>query len=73
MKNTIGYPKAYKQMLYEEYQRVKNECYLRAKSIIVANEALIRRLVPILLAKKSIEKPECEKIIESLGGITPID
>ena len=44
----------------------------KAKPIIEANAGLIKKLIPILVDKTSIFKPECEKILKELGGIKTI-
>ena len=49
--------------------KMRLECYEKARAIVNKNEALIKKLVPILIKRKSIEKVECEKIISELGGI----
>ena len=41
----------------------------KAKEIVNKNEALIKKLIPILIKRKSIEKNECEELIEELGGV----
>ena len=58
------------ERLEEASITIKEECYEKAKEIVNKNEALIKKLVPILIKRKSIEKNECEAIINELGGIT---
>ena len=57
------------ERLGETITKTKLECYAKAKEIVDKNEALIKKLVPILIKRKSIEKSECEVLIEELGGI----
>lgn len=58
-----------REHLEEAFQKIKAECYAKAREQIVKNEVLIKKLVPILIHRKSIEKSECEGILEKLGGI----
>ncbi len=57
------------ERLEEAFLKIKAECYANAREQIVKNETLIKKLVPILTSRKSIEKSECEGILEELGGI----
>ena len=57
------------ERLDEAVLKLKLECYEKAKALITKNEELIRKLIPILIKRKSIEKSECEAILEQLGGI----
>ena len=57
------------ERLGETVTKIKLECYEKAKELVGKNEALIKKLVPILIKRKSIEKSECEKLIEALGGV----
>ncbi len=63
------YSEKYREQLEEAFLNIKEECYEKAKDLVNKNEALIRKLVPILIKRKSIEKSECEKILNELGGI----
>lgn len=68
-----SYESKYSERLLEKreagFLALKQECYERAKAQIAKNEALIKKLVPILIKRKSIEKKECEVLIAELGGI----
>lgn len=55
-----------------EFDKIVEDCYKKAKPIVEANAVLIRKLMPVLVDKKSIFKPECEKILNELGGINKI-
>lgn len=57
------------EQLEEAFFKIKEECYEKAMETVKKNEALIKKLVPILIKRKSIEKNECEALIEELGGI----
>ena len=57
------------ERLGEVIEKTKLECYEKAKVIVQKNESLIKKLIPILIKRKSIEKAECEELIEKLGGI----
>lgn len=63
------YSNSHIERLMEAINKTKLECYEKAKEIINKNGALIKNLVPILIKRKSIEKSECEALIEELGGI----
>jgi cell division protease FtsH len=67
--NDYRYSDKARERLEEEFTRIKDECYAKAKEQVEKNENLIRKLVPLLIKRKSIEKEECEKIIAELGGI----
>ena len=55
--------------LNEVIIKTKLECYEKAKELIKKNETLIKKLVPILIKRKTIEKSECETLIEEFGGV----
>lgn len=63
------YSDAWTDRLYTLFDEIIEECYKKAKSIVVKNEALIVKLIPILVAKQALEKQDCEPILKSLGGI----
>lgn len=63
------YSDASLERLGEAINKIKLECYGKAKELVSKNEALIKKLVPILIKRKSIEKNECETLLEELGGI----
>ena len=54
----------------ELYTEITEECLSNAEAIVEKNKELIVALAKILIARKSIEKPDCEAIIAKLGGIT---
>lgn len=60
---------AFAERLECKFNQIKGECYERAANIVQKNELLIKRLAPILIKRKSIEKDECERLIAELGGI----
>lgn len=45
------------------------ECYLSAKQIVEKNETLLRKLIPVLIEKRSVDKAKLEPILEELGGL----
>ena len=67
--NEFPYSSKMVDRIDEAMTKIKFECYERAKAIVQTNEGLIKKLVPILIKRKSIEKAECEELIEKLGGI----
>lgn len=66
------YSEKRREQLEEAFLMLKEECYEKAKEIVNKNEALIKKLVPILIKRKSIEKNECEALIEELGGVVTV-
>ena len=64
-----NYSQNYRERLEEAFIKIKEECYEKAKDIVNKNEALIKKLVPILIKRKSIEKSECEVLIKEFGGL----
>ena len=66
------YSEKRREQLEEAFLMLKEECYEKAKEIVNKNEALIKKLVPILIKRKSIEKNECETLIEELGGVVTV-
>ena len=64
------YSEKYREQLERAFIQIKEDCYEKAKEIVGKNEALIKKLVPVLIKRKSIEKSECEALIEEFGGIT---
>ncbi len=67
--NDYAYSEKMRERLEEEFLRIKQDCYAKAKACILKNESLLKKLVPILVSRKSIEKVECEQLIEELGGL----
>lgn len=65
----IEYTREKLNKVNDEFDKIIDDCYKRAKQIIEANAELIRKLMPILVDKGNIFKPECEKILNQLGGI----
>jgi ATP-dependent Zn protease len=66
---SIEYSDGFRRQLEECFATMKEKCYEDAKSFISKNEFLIKKLVPILIKHKTIEKAECEELIEKFGGI----
>ena len=64
----IEYTREKLNKVNDEFDKIIDDCYKRAKQIIEANAELIRKLMPILVDKGNIFKPECEKILNQLGG-----
>ena len=67
--NELKYTQEKLDKINDEFDKIIDDCYKRAKQIIEANAELIRKLMPILVDKGNIFKPECEKILNQLGGI----
>lgn len=68
----LKYPQEKVNRINAEFDKIIADCYKKAKPIIEANAGLIKKLIPILVDKTSIFKPECEKILKELGGIKTI-
>ena len=68
----LPYPREKLDKINAEFDKIVEDCYKKAKPIVEANAVLIRKLMPVLVDKKSIFKPECEKILNELGGIKKI-
>lgn len=63
------YSEKTKERFEETFLRLKMECYGKAKQFLTQNEGLIKKLVPVLISRKSIEKKDCEMLIAELGGV----
>ena len=55
-----------------EFDRILVGCLNTAKKIIGANTGIIKKLIPVLVDKRSIFRGECEKILKELGGINKV-
>lgn len=53
--------------------KIAFECLQTARNIVETNASLIKRLIPILVQKRSIFKKDCEEIVASLGGVVKVD
>lgn len=67
--NDMEYSREKLDRINAEFDRIIDDCYKKAKPIVEANAKLIKKFIPILIEKRSIFKPECEKILSDLGGI----
>lgn len=63
------YSEAWTDRLYATFDEMIEECYQKAKSIVVKNETLIAKLIPVLVEKQALERQDCEPILKALGGI----
>ena len=68
----IEYTREKLNKINDEFDKIIDYCYKRAKPIVEANAELIGKLMPILVDKRNIFKPECEKILSDLGEIKTI-
>ena len=57
------------QRLNDTTDKIKLSCYEKAKEVVEKNLTLIKSLVPILVQQKTIEKADCEKLLNDFGGI----
>ena len=53
--------------------KIAFECMQTARNIVETNASLIKRLIPILVQKRSVFKTDCEEIVASLGGVVKVD
>ena len=53
--------------------KIAFECLQTARNIVETNASLIKRLIPILVQKRSVFKTDCEEIVASLGGVVKVD
>lgn len=67
--NSFPYSDERLERINKRFEEITEECYDRAKAIVEANKELIKKLTPILVDQESIEKKQCEEIIDSLGGL----
>lgn len=67
--DNMCYSDAWTDCLYTTLDNVLEECYIKAKAVVEKNEQLIRKLIPILVEKRVIDKKDCEPILYELGGI----
>ena len=65
----LSYSKELEEKLNQVFAETISSCYQKAKSIIEKNVDLIRKLIPILIERKSLDKASCEPILLELGGI----
>lgn len=54
------------------FSQVWNNCYERAKKIILENENLIRNLIPVLIEKRNLDNVVANSIIEDFDGFKKI-
>ena len=62
------YPERAKERMDEKFIQIRVECYGKAMEFLEKNEELIRFLVAALVSRKSIEKDECEALIEQFNA-----
>lgn len=65
----IPYPETHFEKLHNAFTSTMHDCYNEARSILEKNKDLIGVLSAELIKRKSIEKGECESIIEENGGL----
>ena len=50
-------------------EEIIQSCYEKAKSILINNETIVMKLIPILTKKQVMQMDECEKLLTQWGGI----
>lgn len=68
----LPYSDKFRERIETVFTKTIEECYKKAKEHLQRNITLLQKLVPILASRKSIDKCECEALIEEFGGITPL-
>ena len=64
-----GYSQSFLERLEGAFESIITECYESAKRTVGKNEHLIKKLLPILIKRESIQKSECEQVLFELGGV----
>lgn len=57
------------ERLNHVFDEIIQECYERAKTILLNNETVIRNLIPYLAEKQILQAEECEKLLAEWGGL----
>ncbi len=68
--HTKGYSEDVAGRIDAEIKRIVDECYAKAKEIILANEDVLRRSAELLLEKEKIGRIEFEALFDN-GGASP--
>ena len=57
------------ERLNKVFDETIQECYEQAKTILLKNEAVIRKLIPYLVKRQILQAEECEKRLAEWGGL----
>ena len=68
---SLKYSQEYTNKINDLFSQTINDCYEKAKKIIEKNEDLIKKLIPILVVKKYLNKDECDFFIEGFINNKP--
>ena len=68
----LPYSEKFRERTETVFTKIIEECFEKAKEHLQRNITLLQKLVPVLASRKSIDKCECEALIEEFGGITPL-
>ena len=69
----IGYSTEFRERLREQFETILIYCYNKAKSIVTANEELIRKLIPVLVEREMLDRNTLEPLLAELGGIKYVE
>lgn len=67
--NILPYSPARLERLNQVFDETIQECYEQAKTILLKNEEVIRKLIPHLVEKQILQAEECEKLLAEWGGL----
>ena len=70
--NEISYSAERLGKINAAFDEIAENCLRRAKEIVAANAEVIRKLVPVLAERGSIDSERCELILKDLGGIRAV-
>lgn len=68
----LDYTWEYKEMIFCIANKIRNDCYEKAKKIISANQEIIKKLIPILIEKRNIDNIVGDSIVKEFGGINKV-
>lgn len=57
------------EKLNHVFEEIIQDCYEQAKTILLKNETVIKKLIPYLVEQQILQAEECEKFSEEWGGI----
>lgn len=64
----IPYSPDHIDQINEVMDKITSECYCRAKELVLKNKQLIKSLIPHLLERRTIDKKDCEALIEDISN-----
>ena len=58
------------ERLNQVFDEVIQECYERAKAILLKNDAVVKKLIAHLAKKQILQEEECEQLLTEWGGLS---